>query len=193
METKEIFGPWKKGYVLDQHMLSSEFVGYSSSGIAQYNSKRSELGELLYQGKYLNNKSSIKIIGDLCIDFLNSSKIYPDLILPIPPSKEREWNLVFEVSKYISQSIKCKYNNESINKIKETKEIKSIGDFETRENEIKGAFNMESKSVTGKRVLLVDDLYSSGSTMYEVATLVSSKGDAIDVFVLCFTYTKSKS
>jgi hypothetical protein len=40
-------GPWADGYVLErQHTLTSDFVGHDSFGNPQFDTKRSELGEL---------------------------------------------------------------------------------------------------------------------------------------------------
>jgi hypothetical protein len=41
-------GPWSDGYVLErQHTLSSEFLGHDGFGNPQFDTKRSELGELV--------------------------------------------------------------------------------------------------------------------------------------------------
>lgn len=45
-----LVGPWAEGYVLErQHTLSSDFLGYDSYGHAQFDTKRSELGELVFR------------------------------------------------------------------------------------------------------------------------------------------------
>jgi hypothetical protein len=56
-------GPWTDGYVLErQHTLSSEFLGYDSFGHARFDTKRSELGELVY---LLKNRSDRATVGPL--------------------------------------------------------------------------------------------------------------------------------
>lgn len=47
-----IKGPWNSGWALDLHTLSSAFVGDDAFGHPQFENKRSEIGELLYQFKY---------------------------------------------------------------------------------------------------------------------------------------------
>ena len=44
-----INGPWQQGWALDLHTLSSTFIGDDAFGHPQFESKRSEIGELLYQ------------------------------------------------------------------------------------------------------------------------------------------------
>jgi len=46
----KLTGPSADGYVLErQHTISSEFIGYDSNGHAQFDTKRSELGELVFR------------------------------------------------------------------------------------------------------------------------------------------------
>lgn len=49
---KEIRGNWDQGYVLDKHSLGSVHVGYWESGRDRFETKRTEVGEALYQLKY---------------------------------------------------------------------------------------------------------------------------------------------
>ena len=45
-------GPWAEGYVLERrHTLSSGFLGYDSFGNPQFDTKRSDLGELVFRLK----------------------------------------------------------------------------------------------------------------------------------------------
>jgi len=49
---KIITGCWTEGFALDFHTLSSEFIGDDEYGHPQFDTKRSEIGELLYRLKY---------------------------------------------------------------------------------------------------------------------------------------------
>jgi hypothetical protein len=44
-----INGPWQLGWALDLHTLSTTVIGDDAFGHPQFESKRSEIGELLYQ------------------------------------------------------------------------------------------------------------------------------------------------
>src|SRR5258705_8225091 len=51
-------GPWSDGFVLErQHTLSSDFIGHGSNGNPQFDTKQSEVGELVYR---LKNRSDRK-------------------------------------------------------------------------------------------------------------------------------------
>ena len=51
-----IEGNWKKGIVLDRHTLESKYLGVDEYGHDQWENKRSELGELVYQEETRGNK-----------------------------------------------------------------------------------------------------------------------------------------
>jgi hypothetical protein len=64
-------GPWDDGYVLERrHTLSSGFLGHDSIGHPQFDTKRSELGELVFRLKNRNNKGVVELIGAAAIEFL---------------------------------------------------------------------------------------------------------------------------
>jgi hypothetical protein len=47
LNPRPVRGSWDDGRTLDLHIRSSEFVGYNEYGHAQFESTRTELGELL--------------------------------------------------------------------------------------------------------------------------------------------------
>ncbi len=49
---KKIKSDQFEGYTLDIHTISSDFLGYDGYGHAQFDTQRSEMGELLYRLKY---------------------------------------------------------------------------------------------------------------------------------------------
>jgi len=58
-------GRWSNGFTLDVHTTSSEFLGHDEYGHPQFESKRSELGELLYRLKFRRDKSVIPDIAEV--------------------------------------------------------------------------------------------------------------------------------
>ena len=46
-DPRHIPGCWDEGFALDLHTLESEFIGYDEYGHAQFDTRRSELGDLL--------------------------------------------------------------------------------------------------------------------------------------------------
>lgn len=65
-----ITGNWDIGYALDIHTISSEYIGDNEYGYPQYDTIRTDLGELLYQIKYTHNYSKINVITRLIEHFV---------------------------------------------------------------------------------------------------------------------------
>ena len=61
----EIKGNWDKGFVLDFHVLSSTPIGENIYGHMEFDTVRTELGELVYQLKYRGRYENVDKILDL--------------------------------------------------------------------------------------------------------------------------------
>jgi competence protein ComFC len=85
----KIPGRFSNGFVLDVQTTSSEFVGHDEYGHARFDTKRSELGELVYRLKYRQDKTVIPEIAEVAGAFAESYMPRFDLIIPVPPSTPR--------------------------------------------------------------------------------------------------------
>lgn len=59
LSPRAMFGAWDDGRSLDRHVCNSELVGYNEYGHPQFDTTRTELGELLYRLKYKGDQSTI--------------------------------------------------------------------------------------------------------------------------------------
>ena len=62
-------GPWTDGYALDIHKLSSTFLRNNQFGHPVYDTKRSPVGELLYQLKYRHNQTTVDQLAEAAESF----------------------------------------------------------------------------------------------------------------------------
>ena len=87
----EIKGPWRTGFVLDYQIVSSTFTGYDGFGHPQFDTVRTEMGDLLYRLKYRSDKSVIGEIVATVAEFLRARNWDPpiSLIVPMPASRVR--------------------------------------------------------------------------------------------------------
>ncbi len=70
-QLRQILGKWKQGFALDLHTLSSIPLGYNEFGHMQFETTRSEVGELLLK---LKNRADTAAVPQLTADdvtFLN--------------------------------------------------------------------------------------------------------------------------
>ena len=72
------------------------------------------------------------------------------------------------------------------------KQLKNVDDPEEREKLLQESLSIEGKEVvSGKKILLVDDLYRSGATLRVATDLLLKNAKAEKVSVLTMTKTRS--
>jgi len=129
-------------------------------------------------------KELAKSLASLIIEHLqliDNKPDFPDFILiPTPLDKKRlKWrgfNQAEEIAKELSKFLKIPLINDVLIKIKETQPQVELSEDERREN-IKGVFSIKNKElIINKKILLVDDVYTTGSTMAECARVLKEAG-----------------
>jgi ComF family protein len=104
-----------------------------------------------------------------------------DLIVPVPlhknKFKERGFNQAEELAIGVGRLLDLKVDNVSLKRIRPTRPQFGLSRGQRRRN-LQGAF-VASKALAGKRVILVDDILTSGATIYECALAVSSAGGIV--------------
>lgn len=185
-------GRWRQGYVLDYHTLSSEFLGYDEFGHGVFDTKRSDIGELLYRLKYRSDKTVLDAIVDETLKFIETWKPSISVIVPVPPSKNRAFQPVMEISKALSNRLGIPYCEDCIIKSRATPELKNVYDYNERIRLLETAFTI-NKPLKDASVLLFDDLYRSGATLNAITEALYNKGQVIHVYALALTRTRSTS
>jgi competence protein ComFC len=193
IDPMKLSGPWADGYVLErQHTLSSDFLGHDSSGNPQFDTKRSELGELVFRLKNRSDKSTLDSIAETAVQFITGWNPAFDLIVPVPPSRKRTYQPVVEIATAIGTRLSKAVNAAAVKKIAETPELKNVFDYQERLKLLQGVFEVDGNVVAGKRILLVDDLYRSGATATVVAqALLSLKAAAVHMLAMTKTRTRT--
>ena len=112
------------------------------------------------------------------------------LIIPVPLSpqrqKQRGFNQAELIAAHISTLLMRPLNTQAVEKIKETEAQTGIGSARIREKNLHGAYKVTDKSaVKGRRILLIDDVITTGSTLNEVAKTLKKAGAES---VVCLTY-----
>ena len=187
---REITGKWSKGYCLDLHTTSSTCVGQNECGHPQFETVRTEIGELLYKLKYGSDRSVVAELAAAVEKLLKRWKPDVDLIVPVPPSTPRATPPVLLMAEAISK----KTGNPVANCVKRTREIpqlKNVYNLEERLALLDGLHEVDKSVTRGKTILLFDDLYRSGATMNAITTDLYKQGKAKDVVALTLTRTRS--
>ncbi|MBF4103122.1 ComF family protein [Gallibacterium anatis] len=78
-----------------------------------------------------------------------------------------------------------------MHKIKNTSELKSLNDPLEREKILQGAFDVrDSSTYRNKKILIIDDLFRSGSTLNEISKTLYSKANVQNVYIVTLTKTR---
>lgn len=105
-----------------------------------------------------------------------------DYLVPVPLHFYREnwrgFNQAEEVALVVGKKMKIGILN-VLKRKRKTKQQSLILDRETREQNVKGAFKVKKESgkmLKGKKVLLVDDVFTSGADMRECTKVLKKAG-----------------
>ena len=91
-QPRRILGKWREGFSLDIHTLSSTPIGYNEYGHMQFDTTRSELGELLYRLKSRADETVVPEIADTAAAFISEWKPGVEIMVPVPPSTPRAYS-----------------------------------------------------------------------------------------------------
>ena len=102
------------------------------------------------------------------------------MLIPVPLSKNKEkrrgFNQAEEIAKELSEKLKLPLVSDALVKTKETLPQVDLEEKERMEN-IKGAFALAPKAkIKNKKIMLADDVYTTGATMEECARVLKNSG-----------------
>ncbi|MDE6034878.1 MAG: ComF family protein [Ruminococcus sp.] len=123
--------------------------------------------------------NSAYAFGTYLADVLKSKGIPDriDFIIPVPLSESSQRQRGYNQSVLIAEVVCAEINRPvrcSVRKIRETREQKTL-DREERKINLKDAFQV-TENVSGKKILLIDDITTTGSTLSEIALLLRKNG-----------------
>jgi predicted amidophosphoribosyltransferase len=186
----KINGAWDDGYCLDRHTISSTMIGYNEFGHPEFDTQRSALGELIYRLKYRGDIGTLSSIVETAADFIRRWGISFEVVIPMPPSKQRPMQPVLEIVSALGSVLGIAVDTQSVSKTSATAQMKDIGDYSARVVALESTIEV-SADLGGKKVLLVDDLFQSGASMNVVARAIKHSGGAIAVYAFALTRTRS--
>lgn len=155
---------------------SAEFPWRDAFTLFEY---RKEARELIHQMKYYNRPQLARTFGTLLAEKLAGENLELDLILPLPlfwiRRLERTYNQSELLARIIGKRLHVPVGNE-LKRIKGGRHQASLG---RRERLIgaKGVFAVKNPdTLYGKRVLLIDDVFTTGATLNSAAKVLMKAG-----------------
>jgi competence protein ComFC len=189
-QARTIIGAWHSGYALDLHTLSSTYVGDDEFGHPRFDTKRSEIGDLLYQLKYNSDRMAVEKIAEAAETFIGQWKPAIDFLVPVPPSTVRTAPPVVLVAQSLSKRLGIPLVD-CVQRTRDVQQLKDITDLDERLKLLEGLHAVDKTATEGKRILLFDDLYRSGATLNAISKALYDSGRAREVFALTITRTRS--
>lgn len=170
---------------MPQDVLSSVMLLYKYDGV---------LKDALHQIKFMGDSSLLPLLREQAESALPSAKLrwlsQYDIITCIPASSERRQQRGFDVPEEIFAPLLDQrggeYSDNILLRVRHTAPLFELQPMERR-SELTACFALYPQAkVQGKRVLLCDDIYTTGSTMAEAAKILLENG-AKEVHGLAFT------
>ena len=143
---------------------------------------------LIYEMKYASRGDIALTIGEIVYDRMAAElgkdvlRDSYDMAVPIPIYRKRKntrgFNQAALIAKEFSKRSGIPMDEDILYRAKATSPMKGLGPAERRAN-ISGAFalrNHRADAVSGKSILLIDDIYTTGVTIDEAATVLKAAG-----------------
>jgi len=124
-----------------------------------------------------------KPLGDILKDCLQKEKFQGDVVVPVPLHRSRERVRGFNQAELIAVRTGLPVLNRVLRRRKNTPSQTGLTRSERKRN-LAGAFELRG-DVRGRKMILVDDVYTTGSTMNEIArTLKRGGAERVEVLTV---------
>ena len=140
-----------------------------------------DIAPALYRFKYDGCREYATFFGRELAGQLGNyiRSLEPDGLVPIPmyPTKERRrgYNQAGLLAQALGRELDIPVYPKLVVRNRNTRPLKELNS-EERLNNLKRAFNLEQNGVKLKKIILVDDIYTTGSTMDQVSAVLLNGG-----------------
>lgn len=144
------------------------------------------LKEAIHSMKYQSNLALGYFLSGLLEEKLRDENWDIDIVVPVPLSKvrqgERGYNQAALLAHPLAKRMDIQYDSNSLTRQKSTESQVHLS-AEERSRNMADAFSIKPNAWNGKRVLIIDDVITTGSTINECARTIK-EGGAVDVYGL---------
>ena len=145
----------------------------------------------VHQMKFQNRRVYAEIFGAVMAEEVRKKIELWDIkaVVPVPMYKkkqrERGYNQAELLARKVSDVLHIEMKSDLVVRVRDTKPQKEL-EKKDRENNLKKAFSVKQNEVKLKNILLVDDIYTTGSTIDALADTLKKHGvEKIYFLALC--------
>lgn len=135
--------------------------------------------ECVHALKYGNNHGIGEIFAVWLAEMVKDEGCEADLVVPVPLSQQRQkqrgYNQAARIAKPLALHLGMAYSSFAVARFRETRSQVGLSETERQMN-VAGAFRAVPAIVKDKRVLLVDDVVTTGATMRACSTALLLAG-----------------
>jgi len=136
--------------------------------------------EAVHQLKYRNLKAISPCLAELLADYLRSNPLPGEVFVPVPLHprrlRERGYNQSGLLARDLGRRINLPVIEDCLIRVKQAQPQVRAVDVEERRRNVVDAFVCRDEKVSGKQIILIDDVCTSGATLESCAAALKNKG-----------------
>ncbi|MBQ3666146.1 MAG: ComF family protein [Lachnospiraceae bacterium] len=135
----------------------------------------------VYAIKYRNKREYVDFYTDEIVKRYSEEIRYwkPDLLIPVPLHKKKQlkrgYNQAEVIAVALGRKLKIEVDTKSLKRIANTMPQKELNELQRKKN-LANAFQSDSKNIIGKNIVVIDDIYTTGSTIDECTKILIEAG-----------------
>ncbi len=137
---------------------------------------RSAVHALKYQGV----RALAPTLGALLADYVSRNPMPVDALVPVPLFPRRERNRGYNQSVLLAQAmgevIDVPVENSALRRLRQTPPQASSASEDERRSNVSGAFEAEAGLIQGRRIVVIDDVCTTGATLESCSIALRSAG-----------------
>jgi ComF family protein len=169
-------------------LLCPACIAYASNNSSSIDGIRSPLRfhglvrEAIHQFKYKNLSSLARPLSNFLADYLIRNPIPFQVLVPVPLHtrrlRERGYNQSFLLALELSRQLNLPLIDDSLVRVKYLSPQAKTSCLEERLSNVKQAFSVHGSRLSQEKVLLIDDVSTSGATLEACAAVLKTAGAA---------------
>jgi ComF family protein len=136
----------------------------------------------IHELKYRNLRAISPCLGELLADYLNENPLPGEVLVSVPLHprrlRERGYNQSALLARELSKSIDLPVIEDCLVRVKQAQPQVRAVDVEERRRNVADAFVCRDDKVSGKQIILIDDVCTSGATLESCAAALKDRGAA---------------